>query len=255
VPTADRGILLRQGFPSFAEKATTVARRPERGIARRKVMGSAVSVHEDDGLAALAQLESRGVAPRSPQQSRGEDADAENRVKKLRPTRSCRRKTLRLTRSRGKKWILILLVVLLLIPVMQVAVVRFINPPLTLPMLNRSGQRDVLERAKAVRLLYRWIGLPKIPEMFLEHLWISEDQRFFQHEGFDWKEMALAGERSGAERETGSRSVHNHEPMRPVDLPLAEPILDQERTGIVLHDLDGNAVCRKRAHPGAVCKT
>ena len=41
-------------------------------------------------------------------------------------------------------------------------------------------------------LRYRWIDLPQIPEMFLEHLWISEDQRFFQHEGFDWKEMDLA---------------------------------------------------------------
>src|SRR5436305_564649 len=41
--------------------------------------------------------------------------------------------------------------------------------------------------------------------------------------------------------------------MRPVDLPLAEPLLDQERTGIVLHDLDGNAVA-EAAHPGAVCK-
>jgi monofunctional biosynthetic peptidoglycan transglycosylase len=28
--------------------------------------------------------------------------------------------------------------------------------------------------------------------MFLKHLWISEDQRFFQHDGFDWKEMDLA---------------------------------------------------------------
>jgi hypothetical protein len=39
--------------------------------------------------------------------------------------------------SRGvaKKWILVVLVVLLLIPAMQVAVVRFINPPWTLPML------------------------------------------------------------------------------------------------------------------------
>jgi hypothetical protein len=34
-----------------------------------------------------------------------------------------------------KKWMLALLVALLLIPAMQVAVVRFINPPLTLPML------------------------------------------------------------------------------------------------------------------------
>src|SRR5437868_7800006 len=41
--------------------------------------------------------------------------------------------------------------------------------------------------------------------------------------------------------------------MRPVDLPLAGPILDQERTGIVLHDLDGNAVA-EASHPGAVCK-
>src|SRR5215470_17247856 len=41
--------------------------------------------------------------------------------------------------------------------------------------------------------------------------------------------------------------------MRPVDLPLAGTLLDQERTGVVLHDLDGGAVA-KAAHPGAVCK-
>src|SRR5437762_1915429 len=41
--------------------------------------------------------------------------------------------------------------------------------------------------------------------------------------------------------------------MRPVDLPLAGPFLDKERTGIVLHDLDGGAVA-EAAHPGAVCK-
>src|SRR5258708_11329258 len=41
--------------------------------------------------------------------------------------------------------------------------------------------------------------------------------------------------------------------MRPLDLPLAGPLLDQERTGVVLHDLDGGAVA-KAAHPGAVCQ-
>src|SRR5438552_16829923 len=41
--------------------------------------------------------------------------------------------------------------------------------------------------------------------------------------------------------------------MRAVDLPLAGPLLDQERTGIVLHDLDGNAVA-EAAHPRAVCE-
>src|SRR6266478_1795728 len=95
------------------------------------------------------------------------------------------------SRGRGKKWILILLVVLLLIPAMQVAVVRFISPPLTLPMLIDQGSA-MFSRAPKPALRYHWIDLPQMPEMFLEHLWISEDQRFFQHEGFDWTEMELA---------------------------------------------------------------
>src|SRR5205814_6952028 len=89
------------------------------------------------------------------------------------------------------KWILILLVVLLLVPAMQVAVVRFINPPWTLPMLIQQGGAT-FSSGPTRPLRYRWIDLPQIPEVFLEHLWISEDQRFFQHEGFDWKEMDLA---------------------------------------------------------------
>ena len=50
----------------------------------------------------------------------------------------------------------------------------------------------MFSRGPKPTLRYRWIGLPQIPEMFLKHVWISEDQRFFQHEGFDWKEMELA---------------------------------------------------------------
>src|SRR5471030_434818 len=95
------------------------------------------------------------------------------------------------SRGLAKKWILLLLVVFLLVPAMQVAVVRFVNPPLTLPMLVDQGSA-MFSSAPKRPLRYRWIDLPKIPEMFLEHLWISEDQRFFQHEGFDWKEMDLA---------------------------------------------------------------
>ena len=99
-------------------------------------------------------------------------------------------------RTRGRwrrwKWIWIVLGVLLLIPAMQVAVVRFVDPPRTLPMLVEQVSSD---GAKAP-LRYRWIPLAQIPEMFLKHLWISEDQRFFQHEGFDWKEMDLAMEKA-----------------------------------------------------------
>jgi monofunctional glycosyltransferase len=112
--------------------------------------------------------------------------------KRLRPRGSARVKG---SASRGRsgrwKWVLIVLVVLLLIPAMQVAVVRFINPPVTLPMLIDQGSA-MFSRTPKRPLRYRWISLPQIPEMFLKHLWISEDQRFFQHEGFDWKEMKLA---------------------------------------------------------------
>ena len=90
------------------------------------------------------------------------------------------------------KWIWIVLLVLLLIPAMQVGVVRFVDPPRTVPMwieqVSSSGPRAPLR--------YRWIPLALIPEVFLKHLWISEDQRFFQHEGFDWTEMDLAMEKA-----------------------------------------------------------
>jgi hypothetical protein len=67
------------------------------------------------------------------------------------------------------KWVLIPLVALLLLPAMQVAVVRFINPPWTLPMLIDQGSA-MFSSAPKPPLRYRWIGLPQIPEMFLKHL-------------------------------------------------------------------------------------
>jgi monofunctional biosynthetic peptidoglycan transglycosylase len=90
------------------------------------------------------------------------------------------------------KWVWIPVVVLLLIPAVEVAVVRFVDPPRTVPMWI---ERMAASGAKAP-LRYRWIPLSQMPEMFLKHLWISEDQRFFQHEGFDWKEMDRAMEKA-----------------------------------------------------------
>src|SRR5260370_42681309 len=72
------------------------------------------------------------------------------------------------SRGRGKKWILLLLLVLLLIPAMQVAVVRFINPPLTLPMLIEQGSA-MFSKAPKPPPLDRCIPLPHISVMFLEH--------------------------------------------------------------------------------------
>jgi monofunctional biosynthetic peptidoglycan transglycosylase len=97
------------------------------------------------------------------------------------------------------KRLLILLAVLLMIPGLQVAVVRFVNPPRTLPMLLEQGA-SVFSRKTRPPLRYRWIDREQMPDIFLKHLWISEDQRFFQHDGFDWKEIDRAmqkAERTG----------------------------------------------------------
>ena len=49
---------------------------------------------------------------------------------------------------------------------MQVAVVRFINPPSTLPMLIDQGNA-MFSRTPKSPLRYRWIALPQIPEMII----------------------------------------------------------------------------------------
>ncbi|MGI8891556.1 MAG: monofunctional biosynthetic peptidoglycan transglycosylase [Chthoniobacterales bacterium] len=93
--------------------------------------------------------------------------------------------------TRVWKWCLWLLALLLLIPPLQVVAVRFVNPPRTWPMLLEEGGQIFSTGPKAP-LRYHWIDLEQMPQMFLKHLWVSEDERFFQHEGFDWKEMDLA---------------------------------------------------------------
>ena len=93
------------------------------------------------------------------------------------------------------KRLLILLGVLLVIPGLQVAVVRFVNPRRTLPMLLEQGA-SLFSRKTHPPLRYHWIDRAQMPDMFLKHLWISEDQRFFEHDGFDWKEIDLAMEKA-----------------------------------------------------------
>ena len=52
------------------------------------------------------------------------------------------------------------------------------------------------------RVLYQWLDWRELPPAFLKSAWVSEDQRFFVHHGFDWIEMRHAiakAERTGGE--------------------------------------------------------
>ena len=49
-------------------------------------------------------------------------------------------------------------------------------------------------------IAYRWIDIEKVPKYFLQCVWVTEDARFFQHDGIDWKEIEVARARA---RKTG----------------------------------------------------
>ena len=43
---------------------------------------------------------------------------------------------------------------------------------------------------------YEWTDLENVPKFFLQCVWVTEDARFFDHDGIDWKEVEAAKERA-----------------------------------------------------------
>lgn len=93
-------------------------------------------------------------------------------------------------------------------PVLQVLVVRFVRPPVT-PLMLIRWTTSVLYDNHRVPIRYHWRALEEIPEQFLAAVWVSEDPRFFDHHGFDWKEIrhALAESRAKGRRARGASTI------------------------------------------------
>ncbi|MGB8168947.1 MAG: monofunctional biosynthetic peptidoglycan transglycosylase [Chthoniobacteraceae bacterium] len=101
--------------------------------------------------------------------------------------------------GRWLRWTLIIFAALLILPIAQVGCVRAVNPPLTPLMLVREAEARINGKPAPPRR-YAWIDFAQIPRPLLRCVLTSEDQRFFLHHGFDWKEMKIAqrdAERSG----------------------------------------------------------
>jgi monofunctional biosynthetic peptidoglycan transglycosylase len=93
-------------------------------------------------------------------------------------------------------WILCgILVILPLIPVVQVLLVRAIDPPVT-PLMGIRRVEGKFSKRYHGRIEYEWTDLESVPKYFLQCVWVSEDARFFDHNGIDWKEIEAARERS-----------------------------------------------------------
>jgi monofunctional glycosyltransferase len=100
---------------------------------------------------------------------------------------------------------IVCLALLLTVPVLEVALVRFFNPPITTLMVFRRIEALFTKKYRG-EIHYRWIPLDRVPDSFLDAVWQMEDSRFFTHEGFDWIEMEKAI----------NRAEEKHRPVRGV---------------------------------------
>jgi len=98
---------------------------------------------------------------------------------------------------RWRLWLLVALLALAMLPVIQVACLRFSDPSITPLMILRQTEGRWTGKTSKQRH-YEWLPMAQIPHDFLKTVLIAEDQRFFQHHGFDWKEIDAA--RAQAER-------------------------------------------------------
>jgi monofunctional biosynthetic peptidoglycan transglycosylase len=97
--------------------------------------------------------------------------------------------------------LLIGVLVVLLVPPAQVALAVLWNPPF-IPM---RAQRWVQAWTKGKTLReapVRWVSLKDVPESLIHYIWASEDQAFFDHQGFDLPRIreAIDEAKNGAPR-------------------------------------------------------
>lgn len=83
------------------------------------------------------------------------------------------------------KWAALLLFAALVIPPLQVALTLVWNPPYSPMQLQRK-----LEGRKNQPI--RWVPLNQTPVRLVHFIWASEDQAFFNHDGFDMDSMLKA---------------------------------------------------------------
>ncbi|HOT00121.1 MAG TPA: monofunctional biosynthetic peptidoglycan transglycosylase [Acidobacteriota bacterium] len=92
--------------------------------------------------------------------------------------------------------------VLLLVPPVEVAVLRFVHPPVTMVMLVQSA--DNLLKGRPAGWRHTNVPAEQISPWLFSAVLAAEDQRFFNHHGFDLVEIENA------------RNKHQRNPKRPL---------------------------------------
>lgn len=97
-----------------------------------------------------------------------------------------------------------LIIILLLLSVGSVVLYRYVPVPIT-PLMVRNAIGDAIE-GKPIKIRHDWVPLTEMSPHLKSAVIASEDQRFYSHDGFDWKEISNAIEerRSGKRKRGGS---------------------------------------------------
>jgi monofunctional biosynthetic peptidoglycan transglycosylase len=84
-----------------------------------------------------------------------------------------------------------------LAPGLPIAALRLVSPPTTAFMLHSRADDPATGRACS-RVEYRWVSWPDISPVVPRAILVAEDQRFFEHRGFDTKAIEAALEEFAA---------------------------------------------------------
>ena len=77
-----------------------------------------------------------------------------------------------------------------LLMALGLAALRWVNPPLTAVQVQRRVEAQI--NGSAYRKRYTFVPLDRISPAFQHAVIAAEDARFYQHRGFDWKEIEAA---------------------------------------------------------------
>ena len=95
---------------------------------------------------------------------------------------------------------------LFLLSIGSVVLYRYVPVPLT-PLMVRNALSAAL-KSEPTTYYHDWVPMEKMSPHLVNAVIASEDQRFYQHKGFDWKEIGNAiEERKSGKRKRGGSTI------------------------------------------------
>lgn len=104
------------------------------------------------------------------------------------------------------RFILRLAIILLLLSVGSVVLYRYVPVPVTPLMLKNAVGAAI--KGEATTFHHDWVPMGEMSPHLVNAVIASEDQRFYSHHGFDWKEIGNAiEERKAGKRKRGGSTI------------------------------------------------